>query len=267
MGRLIVWGNCQAAALYEVLKRIPAVTSRWDVVHHELWASGATRARDLAQFDGCDVLLAQDLRDWRAHPRAASLDAGTRVVGFPFLYFAALWPFDGHQNGNDPGWRYGEGEAQFGFSDALLGRLRAEEPDPAVRLARYRALDVPDLPDIARYAAFEEARLLRDDARLGSSLGRFVVERYRRDRLFHAITHPALPLLARLATEVLARLEIDAGAIEVLDYLAYFQVPVHPEVVRMLALEWVDGSTSYNFQNREALSWEAYVTRYIRVYG
>ncbi len=269
MGRLIVYGNCQSAAIYEVLRRIPAVTARWEVLHHALWASAEALACNMAQFDDCDVLLQQDIRNWRSHPRAGSLAPQTQVVRFPFCYFAALWPFDGHQNGNDTGWRFGEGELKFGFSDAMLGRLRAETPDPAARLARYRALDVPDAPDIARYAEFEAARLLREDKRLGFTLGRFIIDHYRRERLFHAITHPSRTLLVRMTQEILAKLEIEAGDIDglVLDYLSYFQVPIHPAVARALALEWVDETTTYNFNNAERLTWEEYVGRYIRVYG
>lgn len=269
MGRLIVYGNCQSAAIYEVLRRIPAVTERWEVVHHELWASAEVLARNVAQFDDCEVLLQQDVRNWRTHPRADSLAPQTQVVRFPFCYFAALWPFDGHQNGNDPGWRFDEGELKFGFTDALLGRLRAETPDPVARLARYRALDVADAPDIARYAEFESARLLREDKRLGFTLGRFIVDTYRTARLFHAITHPSRALLVRMTQEILAKLDIDADGIDalVLDYLSYFQVPIHPLVARALALEWVDDATTYNFNHVEQLTWEEYVTRYIRVYG
>lgn len=269
MGRLIVYGNCQTAALYEVLRRIPAVTARWDVVHHELWAKGDVLERNLAEFDECDVLLQQDVRNWRTHPRAGSLPATTRVVRFPFCYIAALWPFDGHQNGNDPGWRFGEGELKFGFTDNLLGRLRAETPDPVARAARYRALDVPDPVDIARYAAFEEARLLREDQRLGFTLGRFIADTYRSQRLFHAITHPSRALLVRMTEEVLARLEVDAGPIDalVLDYLGYFQVPLHPQVIAALGITWADEQTTYNFNNAEKLTFDEYVARYIRVYG
>lgn len=269
MGRLIVYGNCQSAALYEVLRRIPAVTQRWEVVHHQLWAKEDVLAGNLAEFDDCEVLLQQDLRDWRTHPRAATLAAHTKVVRFPFCYFAALWPFDGHQNGNDPSWNFGEGELKFGFTDSLLGKLRALEPDPVIRAARYRALDVADPVDIARYAAFEAARLLRDDQRLGFTLGRFILDNFRSQPMFHAITHPSRALLVRMTEEILPRLGIDAGPIDtlVLDYLDYFQVPLHPKVIAALGIAWADDTTTYKFNRTETLTFDAYVARYIRVYG
>lgn len=269
MGKLIVYGNCQSAALYEVLKATPEVTRRWTVVHHELWASGAALEQALAHFDDCDVLVRQDLRNWRTHPRRDLLPPHTRIVDFPFCYIAALWPFDGHQNGNDPGWRFGEGDLKFAFTDRLLGRLRETTPDPETRFARYRDLNAPDLPDIARYAEFEEARLLREDRRIGSTLGRFIVDHYRTTRLFHTITHPTPLLIRRLADEVLAKLglaPLPEGR-DVPDYLGYFQVPLHPEVIRALALTWTTPGADYKFSPAERLTFEQYIRRYIRVYG
>ncbi len=269
MPKLIVYGNCQSAALFEVLKQIPEISSRWNVVHHELWAAGETLDRALADFDDCEVLVQQDVRNWRTHPLHDKLPAHIRVVRFPFCYVGALWPFDGHQNGNDPGWRCGEGEAQFGFTDNLLARLRPQFPDPEERFAHYRDLDLPDIVDIARYAELEEARLLHEDARLGSTLGRFIVDNYRTTRLFHAITHPTPPLLTRIAAEVVAKLGLDDSpfADKVLDYLAYYQVPIHPHVAAALGLQWFSPHETYNFQNRERLDFATYYRRYIRVYG
>lgn len=137
------------------------------------------------------------------------------------------------------------------------------------RAARYRALDVPDPVDITRYAAFEAARLLREDQRLGFTQGRFILDNYRIQRLFHAITHPSRTLLVRITEEVLARLGIDAGPIDamVLDYLDYFKVPLHPKVIANLGITWADDSTTYNFNRTETQTFDAYVARYIRIYG
>jgi hypothetical protein len=269
MRKLIIYGNCQSGAVYEVLRRIPAIAERWQVVHHQLWAKGEELERNLADFDTCDILMKQELSNWRTHPKAATLDPAIQVIAYPFCYLAALWPFDGHQNGNDPGWKYLEGEGQFAFTDNLLGRLRTEVPDPVERFHRYRQLDVEGLPDIGRYAELEQARLLREDRRLGYSVGRYIVDHYRTERLFHAITHPARPLLIRLIQEILGKLDIETGDVVplVLDYLEYFQVPVHPEVARILGLEWVTPDTRSIFHKREMLTWEEYVLRYIRIYG
>jgi hypothetical protein len=50
--RIIIWGNCQTAAVWEVLRSLPAVTERYEVLHHELWATGERLAANLAEYAG-----------------------------------------------------------------------------------------------------------------------------------------------------------------------------------------------------------------------
>ena len=269
MKKLIIWGNCQTAGIAYVFQRLPEVKSRWEVRHHELWAKEEVLAENLKDFDDCDVLLLQDLSNWKTHPKCNELHPDTRIVRFPFCYFAAIWPFDGHQNGRDPAWCLGERDSQFAFQDHLLGRLRTLEANPEQRYIRYRRLDVEGVPDIGRYARFEEARLRQNDRRLGTSIGQTIIDNYRETRLFHAITHPVGSLMVQLVNEIATKLELPAPDLQPfdLDYLGYCQVPVHPKVIEQLGLSWVDENTTYNFHNRERLTFEEYTRRYIRVYG
>jgi hypothetical protein len=263
MGHLIVYGNCQSLAIFKILHRLPAVAERWTLVRHDVTATGDVLAGDLAQFDSCDILLQQDVSDWHRHPRVHWLAPQTRAIRFPFCRFAALWPFDGHQNGRGLGFSQGEGERKFAYQDHLLGRLRTEISDSEERFHRYIALDIPDIPDIARYAELEAARLLREDTSLGFGLGRWILDNYREVRLFHTITHPARPLVRQMAMEVLARLGIEAGPIDdyVLDFFANVQVPLHPKVIAALGLRWAGADDTYSFPTQERLTFEAYVRR------
>ncbi len=273
--KLIVYGNCQAGALAVVLKNTRAIADRYDVVVHDVWASGETLHGNLADFDAADILLQQDLSNWRQHPRRDALPPGLRVVRFPFCYVAALWPFDAMVAGADEpmlrvmhaAQRAGE-EFPFGFQDGLLARLRLSVTDAGERFRRYRDLDIPDAPDIARYARIEEARLLADDARLGCTIGRYIVENYRTVRLFHAIAHPTSALIARLAAEIVDRVGIDTGEAGLAtydDYMGHYQVPLHPAVIRSLGIAWADEATRYDFHRREHLTFEEYYRRYIAV--
>ena len=269
MAKLIVYGNCQADALFEVLKHIPQVSQRWDVVRHDLSLEGERLDGSLTDFYDCDVLLQQSIRNWDHHPICNCVADTIMHIKFPFYYLGALWPFDGHQNGNDPGWYHTLGEAQFEYSDSLLGRLRQAIPDPEERFCSYSTLDVPGIVNIRRYAEFEETRLLREDEQFGLTIGRYIVENYRQKRLFHTITHPAAPLLTRMTREILWKLDIPACRVEsyVKDFLGWNQVPIHPRVAELLGLAWVVRDGKYNFVNREQLSFEEYYRRYIRCFG
>ena len=268
--KLIVYGNCHAGALAAIYARTPAIADRYYVVHHDLWPGEDTRARDLADFATAEVLMIQDVSQWRAHPLAERLPAGLRVAWFPFYHVSALWPFDAAMTGADPGMERAMQAAEragvwlpFRYRDVLLGRLRDELPDPQARFARYRDT-VP--PDLARRAEIEEARLLAEDARHGLTTGRYIVDNYRRTRLFHTLTHPTIAVMHRVAAEVLGRAGIDLGGAplaEVPEYMGDLQVPVHPGVIERLGLTWVDADSRYSMDKREHWTWAEYVRRYI----
>jgi hypothetical protein len=267
--KLIVYGNCQAAFIETALNRIAAVRSRWTIVRHDLWATGETLRANLADFDECDVLLLQELRNWRTHPRHDSLPPGIRVVRFPFCYYAAMWPFDAFQNGNDPNWRFEKGRLDFNYADNMLGRLRSEVPDPEQRFACYRGLGMPDCIDIVHYAEFEAARLLRLDRKLCFTIGQYILDNFRTTRLFHAITHPAAPVMVQLIEQILAKLDIRDFKYDqaMPDILGFIQVPIHPLVIERLGLKWASLDDRYKFTDQEFLTFDEYVRRYISAYG
>lgn len=265
MGYLILYGNCQSHFLHEILRQLPAITDRWTVVHHNLWATGEELERNLTHFDDCDTLLMQDVSNWHLHPRVNALPAQTKVITYPFVRHHALWPFDGA----DPEAVQGEGERQFVYQDQLLCRLRTEVPDHEERYQRYLALDVEDLPEIDRYAELEAARLLREDRTWGYSIGQWVLDNFQEHRLFHTVTHPTRMLWQKMAEEVLQKLGVECPPIDGLveDFARGFQVPLHPRVVSELGLKWVAPDETYNFHGRDQLTFEQYVRRYIRVFG
>ena len=274
MPKLIVYGNCQAWAVSWVLARIPAITGRWEVIHHAPWPDAERERRESADFADAEVLLLQNIRNWLSHPMRERLSPQTRVVRFPFLYFAALWPFDSFVAGPDQPMI----DAMFAAKaqgkpfaiechDALMGRLRSEIPNPAERVARYRELDFADVPDIRRYADFEEARLLAEDRRLGYTTGRFIVDNYREIRLFHVLTHPVGGLIDRLIGEVLRKLEIDPSGAPPFDETSMrnTQVPLHPLVIEKLGLHWVTPDSLYNNKALgRMISFDEYFLHYAR---
>jgi len=272
MRKLIVYGNCQAGAVHSILNAVPAITERFEVVEHHLWVEGEALDKQLRDFDDADILLQQNVRNWRWHPLYNKVPEHIKVVRFPFCYFAALWPFDGFVFGQDEKMLAiarayaGPGQFPFGFQDGLLGRLRETIPDAAERFSRYKALDLPDIPDIARYAEFEAARVLADDKRLGFTIGQFMLDNYRRERLFHAIVHPSAKLMRHLGQELLNRIGFDISESEIPqypDYLSGYQVPLHPKVITALQLDWVDINSKYTQLNGDCVDFESYFTDYI----
>lgn len=261
-------------AVSEILRSIPAVAERWHVSMHELWKTGSELDRQLAEFSDADVLVRQDLRNWLQHPLHDTLPEALHVVAFPFVYMAALWPFDSFIAGQDSPMlqamaahkKRSSEPIPFGFQDGMLRRLRSKIADSDERLRRYSTLEFDNAPDISDYAEFEEARLLNDDTRLGFEIGRYVVGNYRQKRLFHAITHPVANIIERLAWEILCKLGIEMALEEIPQYVNGFmssnQVPVHPKVIEALDLTWVTLTSRYTQPSGMSVTFSEYFQRY-----
>jgi hypothetical protein len=266
--KLVIYGNCQVVGIETVLNAIPAFVDEFEIVRHDLWLADEALANSLSDYETCDILLLQHVSNWKEHPMRDRIAPSVQIVRFPFLIMGALWPCDGFEHGADFGWSYAEPSRRYGYQDAYLGKLRTLVPDPEERFRVYTDFTFPDAPDIKRYAAFVEARLLKGDREIGSTLGRFVVDNYRHTRLFHTITHPSGLLMQKLAEDVLTQLGLDPAAVASvnMDMHSSYQVPIHPKVIETLELTWVDGSATYSFYN-EPKTFEEYTMGYIQAYG
>jgi hypothetical protein len=242
--------------------------------HYHFVRWDESRADDLTkQANDADVWLIQEVSDWDSYPLRHVQKEGAVKIKFPFLFIAALWPFDAYQNGPDlvaleKGTKLSP-EESFPFQDSLLARLRIQEPDPTVRHQIYCDLCLDETPDFCRYWELDAMRLKQMDMRLGIELGAQMISDFRTKRLFHTINHPTIEMLQRLADVVLRPLGrmVDWSAIDVFDRLSVFQVPVHPTVAKALDLTWANESTLYTFHAKEHLTFEQYIWRYIQLYG
>lgn len=268
MQNLVVFGNCQAGTLSRILGDLPQVQERFNVVYHEFRMDDSRLATAGSELEACDVLLVQDTREWQHYPFRDRVRSSALVIKFPFYYFGALWPFDSHQNGLDKVAFAQTVARPFGYLDHLLGQLREKVPDPAGRFEAYRQLAVEGVIDIARYAEIEEARLLAEDDRYGLTVGRFIVENFRRERLFDTVTHPTSTLMRPIADAVMGKLGVAIAWPDQINLRlpSRYQVPIHPRVIEALKLEFVSEETLYHFYE-EDLTFDQYVRLYIETYG
>ena len=261
-------GNCQAELLHRAFRRIapPGVESFYHF--HDLTPEEASAARaDLAR---CDVLLMQDIRNVDDYPLHEAIDARTKVIRFPFLSFAAPWPWDDFN-----GFRDASARAQDDVSlhtvtyyDGALGRLRKRVADPVARREAYRGLDLPGLVAPTRVLDFEMRRLEGLDTKFGIAIGRAILKGFRREQLFYTVNRPAGPLLAQLLAFLLDALALprSSAALPELDELGAIQVPIHPRVAQELGLVWATADRLYPHKGR-LLDWDGYVSDYIARYS
>ena len=267
--KVLIVGNCQAQTVHEAFVRTGALNERVDAKYHFVGLQTELHQLGRSELESSEVLLVQDIKDWENYPLREHIPDGVRIVKFPLLHFASLWPFD-HYNGP------GDKEAYerewpnltFLYHDGLLARLRKEIPDPEQRLAAYRSLAVDGVINFVRLHDFERRRLVAMDQQFGLSIGRFILGNFQKRRLFYTTNHPNGRITAMLMQYLLGHL----GITEVyrpaasLDHLRRLQVPVHPKVAQALGVRWAGERTKYLYGG-EQITWETYVRRYIDHYG
>jgi hypothetical protein len=267
--RVLIVGNCQAQTVHEALVRSGEFDEQLDVKYHFISLQQDLHDLGKLEVENSDILLVQDIRDWEHYPLKPHIREDARIIKFPLLHFASLWPFD-HYNGP------GDKEAYerewpnltFLYHDGLLARLRKEIPDREPRLAAYRTLSVDGIINFTRLHDFERRRLTAMDEQFGCGIGRFILDNFQRRRLFYTTNHPNGQIIGMLMQYLLRQLEMDRGyrPNSSLDHLRRLQVPVHPKVAQALGVTWANETTKYVYGG-EQITWETYVRRYIEHYG
>ncbi len=255
----------------QLLRQCGELTDRFEIHHHsvnmlesdiEAWTKQAAEAT---------IYLVQDVNNWQDY-KFRDVASQKLCFFFPFLYFAALWPFDAHQNQDDDIAIQTQPTLpeplQFRFHDSLLARLRVEVPDPEERFETYRTLNYRRPINIERFFQVESTRLRQMDTKYGFDIGAKILGTFRERRLFHTITHPVSELVLDLARNILrvANVDIVLNCEEFEDNADYFQVPIHPSIMESLGIIWINNTTRYKFYSR-LMTFESYVRAYIFVYG
>ncbi len=268
---IIVYGNCQAATISSFLQTLPELSSKYDIIHHFVYMKESDREAWGEQISRADFVFSQDLKDWSSYLYREEAEK-RNLVRFPFVYFAALWPFDATQNQPDhqalalkpsiPN------HLNFDYEDSLLGKMRSELPDPEERYEAYLNLSYGRKMNVRRYCDAEIARLEKVDELFDLSIGRYIIENFREKRIFHTVTHPTIDLFANISSEICRRAGIPCCAREssAVDWMSAYQVPIHPKVIEELGIKWANSNTRYNHHGKE-LTFEAYYRAYIHIYG
>jgi Polysaccharide biosynthesis enzyme WcbI len=262
-------GNCQAELLEKAFRRT-APASQFASFYHYFDVSEVHREAAGADLADCDVLLMQDIQDLEFYPLREAIPTAARIVQFPFLRFASLWPYDDFNGLRDTAARAQDDPSRHTttYYDGVLGRLRRSTPDPQRRFEVYRAGEAVGMVDPLRVHDFETRRLEALDARFGCSIGRFILDEFRNTQLFYTINHPCGALLAMVLDYIFRAIgaELLAQPDGALDELRSTEVPVHPLVAHRLSLGWADETTLYNDKGRRT-TWEGFVRGYIARYG
>ncbi|WP_332116556.1 WcbI family polysaccharide biosynthesis putative acetyltransferase [Azorhizobium caulinodans] len=267
--KILVFGNCQGSLVARAFRENPGFSKQFSVKHHFMELPPNLHEQGRRDIEECDLLLIQDIKEWEQYPLKKHVPADLPTLRYPCVRFASLWPFDAF-NGPDDKFARNKDYPNFEFTyfDGLLARLRKEIPDPEARFDAYRTLDVKGVIDPKRLHTFEEKRLLAMDEKFPAGMGAYILENFRRKRVFYTTAHPNGAILSMLMKYLAKELGVRqlfwfSGP---LDSLRSLQIPVHPKVAAALDVRWAGADARYLVRG-EKVTWEDYFRKYISYYG
>ena len=266
--KVVIVGNCQAETLCQGFRGAYAL-KRFEPKYHFVRLSPLHREQGRRDLADCDILLAQAIADWDEYPLRENVKGTTEIIKFPLLRLASPWPFDGYNGPSDGLASEREKEnLVFPYLDGRLAKLRAEISDHQARFAAYAELSLAEARLVERLGRYETRRLEAMDREFGCDFGAFINDNFRTSRVFHTTNHPNSALFTRLMDWVARQTGCRLLWVprRPLDQLGNLQVPVHPEVARILDIRWAGQHTFYRSRGLRT-NWEAYVRSYIRHYG
>ncbi|MGB8266681.1 MAG: WcbI family polysaccharide biosynthesis putative acetyltransferase [Candidatus Velthaea sp.] len=250
---LIVYGNCQAQNVAEVLKRNPLLAMQYRVLYLSSVTGLLSNEVSEADVAACGILLEQmnDIpfayRDKLA-PAAKTLVFRTAMLYFLYPFFSSANPYNLKRPPASP-W------GLFPYGDQAIidlidqGLPAAEILD--IYLNHYERYAV----DLEKLYRLERARQLTVDDRCDVKMAEFLLDNFRTQRLFFTITHPTPLVFRELLAQLVAACAAHDPALATVDIGAtlsgilqthprgplYTQVtPIHPKVAEHFALTWYD---------------------------
>lgn len=266
---LLVYGNCQAEALFNLMQKDALVSSLFRVLYYPSFeAPGGTRV-PLSPDDLSRCALFFSQHDPEPFPYADQLPENCLIVHFPSVDFNLLWPFNCINPYNKPEFpQFPWG--RFPYGDRVILECVKSGMAAGDILEYYLTGWEQYKPDLKRLARLEEGRLISRDGHCEVQMAQWVLERFRRERLFWTVNHPTQMLLC----EVLQGLFRAAAGLEPAlqnadirktsqvyfpagEQLSIANIPIHPALAEELQLEWYDPGQTFKVFG-EVYSYEEY---------
>ncbi|SHH09161.1 hypothetical protein SAMN05443575_3297 [Jatrophihabitans endophyticus] len=229
---VVVWGNCQAAPVADLL-RVPLAAAGFAVVTVPpvYLVTPAELAAVHTAVRRAAVLISQPVREEYSHPGcgtaalAAQLPADGRLLTFPVVHHVAAFPYQAH--GHDGAGRRVDAPLtdyhDLRVVEAAAAGLTVEEtvsrwPRPA--------------PDAVRAVAADS---LAELARRERPLTVQVTHRLADPGALWTMTHPGNAVLAGIAADLLTALDVPGEVVPpAREYLGQRRAPVEPDVAAAL---------------------------------
>lgn len=266
MRKVLFLGNCQAASLSEVYAEHLA-PGNGDAVSFVACTSPVSEA-DIARITEADLIVEQ-VFDFKQYVTTDDLDLHARVVRFPTVSCAFLWPFAGANPPAKAVERWPAG-TYFGpdLNDRFLNKLIDAGADPDEAVAAYLALDAETMTLDKRYD-FVLRRQRRRDEIAGSAFADTIAAHFRDEQLFFGPYHPGARVFRMMMADVLQKIGLDVETIARTDAILTRSpldlnwLPVHPAVAAHFGLRYIAEGQRYR-SLEGGFTFSEWASRYVR---
>lgn len=250
----LIYANCQGEPLEGLLCSSPGFSDRYETLHYVNFLAKGIPHEELSR---CGLFLYQELgAKWGELSTAEvikRLPGSCGHVVLPNMFFKGYWPF----------WTR---ERRFDFSDLYLNALIERGLNKSEILYLYLRTDIRRKYDIQ--AIFEEslAREREKEQLTDIKTVDYVLQMYKKERVFLTINHPAQRFLVFLANEVLQMTGHELLPEESIRNMPKpyedFELPVHPQVIDFFGLRCFSQDQRYRVFGKE-MTFEQYVSHYV----
>jgi Flp pilus assembly protein TadD len=267
---IIFLGNFQAHTLYTAwVAYVPGANS----YNNRLVDHRSVSDSDRIAIGTADVIVSQ-VSDVQTYD-LESLNPHGKIIRFPYVNGAFLWPYCGHTHPNWGASLMHECGVFAGESgDAFLAQLFRSGVRASEAVERYANLDIIKAAKVdRRYEIGLEMQRLRDQkAGIDISVADYIEAKLCRETLFISRQRLARPMFWHLARHIFERLLHTLGEpaqkvmdAECLDYVSpsgHLQTPIHPKIVAHFSLPERPDNYRYRI-NRTRLTFDQYTADYI----
>jgi hypothetical protein len=249
---LIVYGNCQAEAVATILRTDPVTKDCFHVLYLRSFDHPSDGQDDLRPAEVGDCVLLWEQHDPQPFPYRELLPASCLNVRFPAIDFNLLWPFNcpnPYDEPEPPIFPFG----RFPYGDRIIIDAIDRQMPPEEIISYHLSGWARYGMDLDRLFQIESARLVARDTHCDVKMSDFVLERFRKERLFWTSNHPTKALLRELIHRLRALSIAHEPLLDALDLdvtigwfmhpeapLGIVSVPVHPNIAEHFGLEWYD---------------------------
>ena len=267
MHSIVLIGNCQIRALYNLYNRFVGAAARQRVIFIASYED--ITESDRIAIRAADVVVEQVL-DFKPKADIAGVETLAERVFVPMVNCGFLWPFAGQPHPNNPSRPYLEtGPYGAESSDAWLNRMIKTGVDPETAVERYLQLDLNATVNLDRLCEITLDKQRQRDEATGFRIADLIAEHFRKEAVFRTPYHPNARVTVALTTQFFERLGVSQQDIEAMQRAIRTtpfpkdELPIHPSVISHFGLRFVPEGRRWQFMHEGGFTAREFYLRYM----